>query len=522
MTDGHSATGPRPIGLAGATGISGVVGFSIMNAEIAAGRLFAPYYGTSTTTWALLIGTVLLSLTGGSLLGGWLSRRPGAQRTLILPVLAAAVLLAILPRLAPSLMAGSLARFHSGEVAGLFAGGGAAAFLLAAPIICLGALGPLLFHSVGQVGHQGDELARDLGRIAGRLSAGGTVGSMLGTFAAGLVLIPWQGTARTIDVGAVLLLVTAGWLALRTAPVAIGALAAAATTAIALIAWPAAPPPPPTGQLVYQTESRLNHIAVVDVGGERQLRVNDGFAVQSFVRRDGGLPLRDVWAYYAQAPAWVAGPTHEVLLLGLGGGTSADLLARLYPEAHLTGVELDPAMVRVGREQLGLALPGVDVVIDDARRYVAAEAAKRPGRYDVIVLDAFQFPYVPFQLTTLEFFRDLDRVLAPGGVVVLNVGRDGEQRGVVHAIARTLATVFPTVRAADPHNRSNTILVASRHDPAQEAGLDQAAPHAAELAQVVATLPALAPARWPGKTPLLTDDHAPVEWLTDRIIWSSL
>jgi spermidine synthase len=200
------------------------------------------------------------------------------------------------------------------------------------------------------------------------------------------------------------------------------------------------------------------------------------------------------------------------LLLGAGGGTSVEIYRRLYPNARVTGVEIDREMVRAGQEQLGIDLSGVEIVIEDARTF--ASRAPRAA-YDVIILDAFQFPYVPFQLTTHEFFRQLDACLAPGGVVVVNAGRQGEHRAMVHALARTLASVFPHLQAADAPNRSNTMLVASHHRPTT-----RAVPP--ELRSVAAALAPLAPARWPADTPLLTDDHAPVEWLTDRIIWAAL
>jgi spermidine synthase len=265
---------------------------------------------------------------------------------------------------------------------------------------------------------------------------------------------------------------------------------------------------------------------VIERGGELQLCVNDGFAVQSFVRRDGKLPLRDVWAYYALAPSFSAATSPKnLLLLGLGGGTAAEIYRRLYPSAGVVGVELDPAIVEAGRRWLGVRLDGVEVVIDDARIFVAAEAARAPGRFDVVILDAFQFPYVPFQLATAEFFASVRRTLAPGGVLLVNVGRYGEARDVVHAVARTLAAVFPHVGQADPPSRSNTILVASDHAPSEARGvegLDVSPETRAVLRDLAARHAPLKPAAWPEGTPLLTDDLAPVERLTDRIIWRAL
>jgi hypothetical protein len=107
---------------------------------------------------------------------------------------------------------------------------------------------------------------------------------------------------------------------------------------------------------------------------------------------------------------------------------------------------------------------------------------------------------------------------------VVNVGRKGEHREVVHAIAATLAQGFAYVRAADPPVASSTILVATDHAPAEDLGIAGLAVTPATriaLEHVAAPLAPLAPATWPEGTAVFTDDHAPVEWLTDRVLWET-
>ncbi|MDI1432632.1 fused MFS/spermidine synthase [Polyangium sorediatum] len=515
----------RPKGLAAWMALSFLGGAAVMNGEIAAGRLLAPHLGTSTTTWAMLIGTVLGSLALGSLLGGWLSARGAASWWIVRLMLLSALLFAALPRVVPWVLASSLARFRAGSAASLGLLAALTALAIALPIGSLGAVPPLVMHAAGEA--DGVEAKGKLGRLAGRLSAMGTLGSLVGTFGAGLVLLPWLGTRATFDVAAVLLSGSAAVFGVRARArreAIVGVLASLLTVALAFA--PLSTPAPAQGRLLWAGESLHNHIVVVERGGERQIRVNDGFAVQSFARLDGELPVRDVWAYYAMAPSYGTRPSPErVLLLGLGGGTSAEVFRRLYPAAAVVGVELDAAVVEAGRTWLGFDLPGASVIIDDARPFLEAEAQRAPGQKDVIVLDAFQFPYVPFQLATTEFFAAARRCLAPGGVLLVNAGRHGEERGVVHALARTMAQVFPHVQAADPPGRSNTILVATVHAPAEAvgvAGLSVSARTATVLRDLAGRHAPMQPASFPASTPVLTDDHAPVEWLTDRIIWRAL
>jgi predicted membrane-bound spermidine synthase len=510
-----------------AVSINGASGFAVMASEIAAGRLVAPYFGTSTTTWAALIGTILASMAVGNLLGARLSRRGRAACSLVYLLAAAFLLVTLLPLLAPPLMAGSLTSFRDGDVVGLATKALPSFALIALPMLLLGAVSPLVLHAIGE---ERDErtLAAELGHIAGRVYAAGTIGSLVGTYAAGLVLIPAWGTKLTMMVSSGMLLLAA--VATRLLFVRSARVAAAVAVFIASIGLVGAsaldvPRAAHDRRVIYSEESRFNHIEVLKVGESLQLRVNDGFATQSYTRLDKSLPLDSVWAHYALAPMWGSCVSPErVLILGLGGGTSAMIYRRLYPEAEITGVELDPAIPRVGAQILGVDLSGVRVVIDDARTFMSMSAAGGE-RWDVILIDAFQFPYIPFQLTTQEFFSDVATSLTDGGVVVMNVGRFKNERDVVNAVARTVAATLPFVAATDVDNDSNTVLIATRHSLDQAVGFGGLRIAGAVLSQAERALRRIRPphpARWPEETELLTDDHAPVEWLTDRIVWRTL
>lgn len=495
-----------------------------MNGEIAAGRLLAPYLGTNTSTWAMLIGTVLGSLTIGNLLGGAISKRGTAPLWVVRLLTISSLLLSGVPRLLPALFDAQLDHLRLGNTASLALGAVSAAIAIAAPMVTLGALSPLLLHSAALViGRSPTEL----GSIAGRMNAAGTVGSLVGTFSSGIVLLPWIGTRATFDIAAVVLAIAAILFGVQTGirrETRWAMLVAFIVLGLAMI--PQRPSALRRGHLIEAFETRFQHVAIVEKNDEIQIRVNEGFAVQSFVRKDKALPLRDVWSYYALAPSFgqTASP-RRVLLLGLGGGTAAEIYRRLYPEAKVVGVEIDGGLVDAGRRHLGLDLAGVDVVIEDARTFVEAERRRGSGTYDVIILDAFQFPYIPFQLATAEFFAHTRDCLAPGGVLMVNAGRYREERGVVFALARTLSTVFSHIQAADAPTPSNTLLVATDHAPSAAlgiGGLIVSEETRRVLSQLAAQNKAMQKANWPTNAPLLTDDHAPVEWLTDRIVWRAL
>jgi spermidine synthase len=475
-------------------------GFGVMGAELGVARMVAPFYGTSTFVWSMVIGAVLGSMTLGNLLGGRLSRGASPRRALLLGLVVAALALALLPLAARPLMGETLAWFSGGRYGALAASALGVSALFGAPMVALGTSGPLILHlSV-------DEAAR-AGTIGSRLYALGAAGSLLGTYLSGLLLIPWLGSSATI------------WLlaGLLAALAALGALpggargAGAAALLLAAGASPAAlqAPPQAPGLLAY-AETPYNIIRVEEDRWKRSLRFNEGFATQSVLPADGSLYLRDVWGHYAAAPAWTrGGRPQRALLLGLGGGSAARSWRTLYPDAEIVGVELDPAVIALGQQYLD-SPRDIEAHAADARAWLRGDQR----RFDVIVVDAFQFPYIPFHLTTVEFFTALDQHLASGGAVMLNVGRDGDRDEVVHAIARTLREVFPHVALAPVQNQTNAILVATRHPLTEAAGLEALGlPASARLALRRLNRPApWTPA--PG-APVLTDDLAPIEWMTD-------
>src|SRR3954454_7864708 len=167
-----------------------VVGSASLGAEIAAARLLAPWFGASTIVWANTIATVLVALSAGYWLGGRLADRGPTLAGLCRLVLGAAALLALVPFVAGPFLRVSVEALDRVE-AGAFAGSlFAVLILLAAPVVLLGAVAPYAVRlSVRSV--------EEAGRVAGRLYAISTLGSLAGVFLSALVLIPLVGTRRT-------------------------------------------------------------------------------------------------------------------------------------------------------------------------------------------------------------------------------------------------------------------------------------------------------------------------------------
>jgi spermidine synthase len=469
-----------------------LAGVGTLATEICASRLLAPYYGSSTIVWANIIGLTLASLSLGYWLGGRIADRNPSPRLLGRLVLLASVLVALIPFVSKPILdvaAEGLDELSAGAVIGSFF---ATLLLFAPPVVVLGMVAPFAIRLAL------DDLA-SAGRVAGRLYALSTVGSLLGTFLPALVMIPLIGTQRT-------LLVSAALLAAAAATV-LGRRWLVATVAIAgLLVLPPGVIKSGNGEVLYEVESPYQFVQVAERDGARRLYLNEGIAVHSIWRADTVL-TGGVWDAFLAVPAYLPEGPHRVAILGNAGGTVARAFGVFWPDAEIDGVEIDPAVSEAGRRFLGLT---------DNPRLVVHDADARPflrrsdTRYDLIMVDAYHQPYVPFYLATREFFRLVREHLAPGGIVALNVATIPDDTRLERSLAGTLAAEFPIVRSW-PALRFNHVLLGFTEAPSLSRYDARLAPLVDRMTRQLGPPIAAAENPW-------TDDRAPVEWVTDRMI----
>jgi spermidine synthase len=475
-----------------------LIGAGTLATEIAASRLLAPYFGSSTVVWANIIGLTLAYLALGYWLGGKVADRRPEPTVLARIVLIAAAALVLTPFAARPILDVAVRGFDAVSVGSIVGSFLAAMALFAVPITALGAAAPFAVRlAVTSV----DEA----GSVAGRLYAFSTAGSLVGTFVAALVLIPFAGTQRTlVAVGASValaaaLLAGARWL-----------VAPAAAAALLLV---------PAGyvkQSLFETESQYQFIRVLEEDGVRELELNEGVAVHSEWRPDSVL-TGGYWDLFLLLPPLLDRAPTKMLVVGNAGGTVARAYGRYYPGVEIDGVEIDGELNDVARRFFGAAdNPRLRLITADGRPFLEGS----DERYDVIVVDAYRQPYVPFQLATREFFETARAHLRPGGLVALNVAATPDDRRLTEAIETTVLSAFPQAWRWSPL-RFTDVVVALDRPLAREELLRRVEGVAPTLRSLVAPLRAhLARAQSQGRA--LTDDRAPVEWLTDRMIFAQI
>lgn len=476
------------------------VGTGSLGAEIAVARLMAPYFGASTIVWANTIGVVLVALSIGYWFGGKLADRNPTLQGLCKMVLIAAGLLAVVPFIAQPFFDISVDALDSIS-AGAFAGSLLAVLALVAfPVILLGAATPYALRlAVPDVQHTG--------RVSGRLYAISTAGSLTGTMTSSLLLIPFIGTQRTFLTFAVLIGGAAViGLGVRYIP-------AAAALLLTLAIPVGTVKTSEMGEVIYEVDTESQYAQVVEEpDGDRILQLNEGQAIHSLYKPDSYLTDR-YWDGLIVLPfAALEEPPERVAILGNAAGTAARMYGHYFPQTRVDGVEIDGELTEIGREYLDMTGPNLHTHTDDARPWLR----RSEGDYDVIIVDAYRQPYIPFYLTTEEFFELARERLAPGGVVIVNIGHPEANNDLETAVGRTMAEVFPSV-IRDPLEDSNTLLLASEAVASAEKMLAGIRSMPDDLKRLAAISASRIEPRLAGGE-VYTDDLAPVEWLIDRSI----
>ena len=207
---------------------------------------------------------------------------------------------------------------------------------------------------------------------------------------------------------------------------------------------------------------------------------------------------------------------HSILEIGFGGGRTSWYLHRFLPDVSVTSVELDPAVAELARKYFGVRdEPNFQLINRDGRLFLQ----ESKDQYDVILIDAYRGPFVPFHLLTKEFYELVKSHLAPGGVVAQNVE---PTTMLFDAAVKTIHSVFPQ---QDFYLAEGNVVTVAYDGPplAPEAledlaGTRQNALHLRyDLVQMLAQRRRLPPENVGGtidpNAKVLTDDFAPVEAL---------
>jgi predicted membrane-bound spermidine synthase len=507
-------------------GVVFITSMGVMIVELVASRIVSKYFGNSLYTWTGVIGVVLGGISLGNYIGGKIADRFDPEKSIGVLLLVSSALVFLILAL-DQVVAGILGGGSGSIVTARMVVRSVVWILLLffLPATALGTISPVMAKYALQKSDR-------IGNTVGSIYAVSAIGSIVGTFLAGFVLIPSMGVSTIIFLvgGVVALLalllggyrvVSAAWLVL----ILLGYLL------IPGVGFAAEFPLQDGDALVlYETDSQYSHIKVQEVpdgdgGVERQL-VMDGLIHN---RYEPGNPDRLLYDYEKIFAALAEEKARELgdepmTTLTLGGGAVLfpHWTERRYPSSVNDVVEIDPEVILIARQFFEIP-EDADLTIynTDARNFVQYIRGKRS--YDIVFIDAFNSFSIPSHLTTREHLEAVDRILEPNGLVVANTIDVFSIGKFLNAYLNTVETVYGSAAVyvdadADLEQRLTFVIIGGGNVPEAEYLYG---PYGGQVARRISD-ELLQDLRERNGETVLTDDYAPVENLMAPVFLNTL
>jgi spermidine synthase len=403
-----------------------------MAVEILSSRRLAPGFGSTLSTWSFLIAATLLAGAVGALVGARASRDPSPRR------LAAALLVGAAATGLDAALGAALVSALRPLPLDIGAAMGALA-LVGPPVVAFSAVVPL---AIADAVNWGQTQNHRIGPVAGRVLCASTLGSLVGTLSAALLLLPAIGLAASTYAVAGVVALTALAIGGGRAPRAAGLAVLAAVGAAAALSTREG-----SGRegVLVARESAYGRVTIERRPAGVAVLV-DGVAQGTRSPFDAGLEALLARGQHVAMLPMLHPMATRALVVGLGSGVVTQ--AFVDRGLDVTTIDVNPVLVDVVRERWGI--PGA-VVVEDGR----AALRRLTAVFDLAVLDAFQGEGLPSHLVTRDAFEELHSHLSPGAILCVHlVGEPGHR--VTGAVAATLRAVFPFVIAL--RSRSGAVV----------------------------------------------------------------
>lgn len=415
------------------TFIAGATGMII---ELVASRILSPYLGNSNLIWTCIIGMMLAFMSLGYFIGGKLSDKHPKRNLLSLFLLNSATFISLIPMIEIyAIEPISKINFSLPLLAII-----CSTITFGIPSMFLATASPFAVKLK-------DKDLEEIGGVSGRMSALSTIGSIVGTFLAGFVLIPKLGV-KNIILLVVIVLVILSYLIYEDKDIKY-TLKTIATLVIlvSLVLVGKKMFLQKHEDMILDTDSEYSRIWIKkfknNSGKEfNTLEVDTGY--ESIASGEKNLTAEylkyyDLFNYYQEN-------TENVLMIGGAAYTYPSYFLEQYKDKKIDVVEIDSKMTELAEKYFDLNTQNKNLNIyhEDGRRYINTTQNK----YDCILIDAFKGLNVPFQLTTEEALIQAKRNLNENGIVITNIisALDGKNANFIKYEYATYKKVFKDVK----------------------------------------------------------------------------
>lgn len=437
--------------------LAGAIG---MGLELVAARVLSPYVGSSNVVWTSIIGIILASMSLGYWIGGKRADNGANIDELSNTLIIAAIFTSLIP-----LLETVIVKQFAGMIGNLIVAAILCAIILfSIPSFILAMISPFAVKLKSQEDNE-------IGTLSGRISSLSTIGSIVGTFLMGFVLIPNIGVSN-INIGVTITLVLMAIFAKEKKDAKyiykIILLSCIMLLIIILGKWAFKLN---NQDIILDTDSQYSRIWVKQIATEKTtyktLQVDTG--LESYIDSETGkmgaeyLHFYDLFEYFNQ-------DAQSTLLIGGAAYTYPMHYLKKYTDKTIDVIEIDDKMTQIAIEQFGLNIeePRLEVYNQDGRSYLNYSQKK----YDTILIDAFKGLNAPFELTTYEALVNAKNILNENGIVLTNIisSLDGKDSEFIQYEYATYKKVFDdvkifAVKSIDTQKTQNLILLGIKGEP---------------------------------------------------------
>ena len=446
-----------------------VIAFSagavVMALEITGSRMLTPVFGSSTTTWGILIGIILTGLAVGYFFGGRIADSNPSFKRLCSVIFSTGLFILFIPFMSQPLIEFFIKVTPDFSAATFFS-----AFLIfGLPAILLGFVSPYAIKLAATALHK-------IGSTAGNLYSISTLGSIFGTFLTVFLLIPFFEINHLIFAfGFILMGISVAGLG-KVPKIMTGVLivifvvnAAGGIEELSFNSNPFGS----DSEILIEEETQYSSLTVTEKNNFRTLYIDGVVQSQMDLNEPSKLVL-----YYTKSfhlTSLINSQLEKVLFVG-GGGFSGpkSFLADYDGIVKIDVVEIDPIVVDIAKKYFLIPEdPKLEIITDDARVFLS----QTDRRYDAIILDAYSGYEIPFHLMTKQFYEILDQRLTDDGIIVSNFlgALEGQNSKLFQSNYKTLQEIFPSVfvfpsNIKNTDHRQNITIIALKDQEATKFG----------------------------------------------------
>ena len=412
-------------------------GMSVMAIELGASRLLSPFFSSSQIVWTIIIGTIMIAMALGNIIGGRIADKEKNPTKLFILLFIVSIWTALIPLVGKMIIGGiavGLATFITHNYL-IWAALLSCLIVFVFPLLVLGMVTPNLVKYACST-------LDESGKVVGRIEALNTIGSIIGTFVPTFITIPNIGTTWTFLVFAIILFIitltyfiffSIKWIRKVVIVVIVLGLGIASSF-IPTAFW--------QNNVLYEGESIYNYLRVAEEDDYIYLSTNVLFGIQSMKMKNG--ELTDSYYDTALAANTFVDSTKfakDILILGLGTGTYAEESLKYFKVNKIEGVEIDQKIIDLAYKYFDLD-ERVITYTEDGRAFIN----RSKDKYDVIMVDAYQDISIPFSMSSLEFFTLIKEHLNHNGCLVVNMNMYSDKEGSINDyLSSTIKHVFPYV-----------------------------------------------------------------------------